>query len=376
MDRLEKWRLILGQQADPEEQVPLQGAEQQGMDKVLEALYDSDRKGGLGSSSPKVNRWLGDIRQYFPAPVVQVMQKDALERLQLQKMLLEPELLSSMEPDPSLVATLLTLNKVMPQKTKETAREVVAKVVKAIEERLAHPLREAVRGALHRSSRNRRPRLKEMDWHRTIRANLKHYNPDIPAFIPEHLWGYGRRGQSLRHIMLLLDQSGSMAESVVYAAVFGAVLASLRSVETRLIAFDTQVVDLSEHLHDPVELLFAAQLGGGTDINGALTYAEKLVRQPEQTILILISDLFEGGNASDMLKRTASLKASGVHMIVLLALDDQGAPAYDHRVAAQLAAMDIPSFACTPQHFPDLMTAAIQKEDLREWAARQGVAVK
>ena len=376
MDRLEKWRLILGQQADPEEQVPLQGAEQQGMDKVLEALYDSDRKGGLGSSSPKVNRWLGDIRQYFPAPVVQVMQKDALERLQLQKMLLEPELLSSMEPDPSLVATLLTLNKVMPQKTKETAREVVAKVVKAIEERLAQPLREAVRGALHRSSRNRRPRLKEMDWHRTIRANLKHYNPDIPAFIPEHLWGYGRRGQSLRHIMLLLDQSGSMAESVVYAAVFGAVLASLRSVETRLIAFDTQVVDLSEHLHDPVELLFAAQLGGGTDINGALTYAEKLVRQPEQTILILISDLFEGGNASDMLKRTASLKASGVHMIVLLALDDQGAPAYDHRVAAQLAAMDIPSFACTPQHFPDLMTAAIQKEDLREWAARQGVAVK
>jgi Mg-chelatase subunit ChlD len=358
--------MILGKQADPAGEIGLE-AEQAGMDGVLEALYNSDRKGGLGASSPNVNRWLGDIRRYFPTPLVQVMQKDALERLNLQKMLLEPELLQSVEPDVSLVATLISLNKVMPVKTKETARMVVKKVVEELEKKLRNPMWQAIEGAINKSVRNRRPKLREIDWHRTIRANLKHYQPSLNTIIPEQLRGHGRKSQSLKHVILLVDQSGSMSGSVVYAGVFGAILASMRSIKTHFIAFDTSVADLTGHLADPVDLLFGVQLGGGTDINKAVGYAQTLVHAPADTILLLITDLFEGGNEAALVQKIASLHAMGVQVIVLLALDDQGAPSFDRALAAKLAAMDIPAFACTPDKFPLLMEAAIKKESLQRW---------
>jgi Mg-chelatase subunit ChlD len=368
--RLQKWRLILGKKADSSNEVNLSQM-MQGMDQVLEDLYDSgDRKGGLGSSSPKINRWLGDIRKYFPSSIVQIMQKDAFERLNLEEMLLEPELLESIEPDVNLVGTLLSLNKVMPDKTKETARKVIQQVVTQLEEKLRNPMQVAIKGALSRSVRNRRPKHNEIDWNRTIRANLKHYQQDYKSFIPQNLIGYGRKGKALREVILLVDQSGSMASSVVYSSVFGAVMASLKSIKTQMIVFDTAVVDLTEYLTDPVELLFGTQLGGGTDINKALGYAEKQISSPNDTILVLISDLYEGGNEREMLKKCLSLKTLGVQFIVLLALSDEGAPMYDRSVASKLASMDIPSFACTPDKFPDLMAAAIQKEDINNWLAK------
>ncbi|MBP6825536.1 MAG: VWA domain-containing protein [Saprospiraceae bacterium] len=374
-DRLDRWRLILGREADAGQEMELPPT-LQGMDDVLEALYDAERQGGLGKSSPNINRWLGDIRRYFPSSVVQVMQRDALERLGLTQLLLEPELLASVEPDVHLVGALLSLNKVMPDKTRETARLVVRKVVDDLEKKLRTPLREAVQSALHRSVRNRRPRPNEIDWHRTIRQNLKHYQPDYKTIIPEQLTGYGRKGQALRHVILLLDQSGSMAGSVVYAGILGSVMASVRSVQTHIVAFDTAVADLTEHRHDPVELLFGTQLGGGTDIARALGYAETLVRTPQDTILVLISDLFEGGDRREMLKKIASARRAGITVIALLALSDEGAPAYDHDNAAALAELDVPAFACTPGLFPDLMAAAIQKQDLKAWAGDHGLALK
>lgn len=367
MERLEKWRLILGKQSDPDEEVGL-SAGQLGMDGVLEALYDSDRKGGLGTSSPSVNRWLGDIRKYFPKSVVQVMQRDALERLNLEKILAEPELLEMVVPDVNLIATLLSLKKVLPEEAKATARTVIEKVVEDLEKRLREPLQQAIRGSLDRSERNRRPRLNEIDWRRTIQANLKNYQPELNTIIPEILLGHGRKGNSLREIILLVDQSGSMASSVVYAGIFGSVLASLRSLKTHFIAFDTSVADLTEDLDDPVDLLFGVQLGGGTDINQALGYAQTLIQRPTDTIVILISDLFEGGSRSQFLKKAASVKASGAQFVTLLALDDEGAPSYDRSLAAKLASLDIPSFACTPDRFPDLMEAAIKKMGFSQWS--------
>lgn len=364
--RLQKWRLILGKQSDPEGEVGIDG-DAVGMDNVLEALYNTERKGGLGASSPNVNRWLGDIRQYFPTTVVQVMQKDAVERLQLQRLLLEPELLQMVEPDVSLVATMLSLNKVMPQKTRETARIVIKKVVEELENKLRNPLRQAIEGALNRSVRNLRPKLNEVDWNRTIRINLKHYQSDYQTIIPETIIGHGRKGQSLKHVILLVDQSGSMAASVVYAGVMGAIMASLKSVRTHFIAFDTSVVDLTSELKDPVDLLFGTQLGGGTDINKAMGYAQGLIQVPCDTIFILISDLYEGGNQEELLKKAAAMKAAGVNLIVLLALDDKGAPSFDKTLAANLASLGIPSFACTPDRFPELMEAAIAKKDLDHW---------
>ena len=365
MDRFQKWRLILGKKADPEKQVGLSAA-QTGMDNVLEALYDHERKGGLGSSSPNVNRWLGDIRKYFPSSTVQVMQKDALERLNLKKILTQPELLEMMEPDVNLVATLVSLNKVMPAKTRETAKVVVKKVVKDLEKRLKAPLQQAITGALNRSARNRRPRYNEIDWNRTVRINLKNYQQEYNTIIPEILIGHARKSQSLKEVILLMDQSGSMASSVVYASIFGSVMASMRSLKTHFIAFDTHIADLTAEMEDPIDLLFGVQLGGGTDINKAVGYAQGIITSPRDTILILITDLFEGGSQGQLLKKAASLKASGVQFIALLALDDQGSPAFDRSLAAKFASLDIPAFACSPARFPSLMETAIKGSGVEE----------
>jgi hypothetical protein len=271
---------------------------------------------------------------------------------------------------------LLSLSRVIPSRTKDTARQVVRRVVEDIEAKLAEPLRQAVRGALARSVRNRRPRLREIDWDRTIKANLKNYQPDRRTIVAETLIGHGRKRSSVKDVILCVDQSGSMASSVVYSSIFGAVLASLPALSTKMVLFDTAVVDLTDDLKDPVDLLFGAQLGGGTDIHKALTYCSGLVQRPHDTSLILISDLYEGGDAAAMLRRAAGLVSAGVNVICLLALSDQGAPAYDHRHAAALAAMGVPVFACTPDHFADLMAAALSRQDVHLWAQQRGVKVE
>jgi uncharacterized protein with von Willebrand factor type A (vWA) domain len=233
-------------------------------------------------------------------------------------------------------------------------------------------------GSLNRAARNRRPRNSDIDWNRTIRANLKHYQPDYKTIIPETRIGYGRKKStsSLRDIILCVDQSGSMAASVVYSSICAAVMASLTAVKTYLVVFDTSVVDLTPELIDPVEVLFGTQLGGGTDIERALAYCNELIRTPNDTILVLISDLCEGGNHEKLLKRVASLVNSGAQLITLLALNDHGAPAYDHATAAEFAALGVPCFACTPDQFPDLMAAAIKRESIQQWAAGEGIVTK
>ncbi|HLU59632.1 MAG TPA: VWA domain-containing protein [Pseudonocardia sp.] len=384
-ERLRRWRLVLGAGPDGTADgtgVRL-GPDDRRLDAALSALYDAaagersgPRTGGLGGSAPQVARWLGDIRRYFPTPVVQVVQRDAVERLGLTQMLLEPELLAAVEPDVHLVGTLLSLKGVLPQETVETAREVVRTVVAELQRRLVDRTRAAVTGALDRSARTRRPRPADVDLARTIRANLQHFSPDLGTIVPERLIGHGRRRRSVqRDVVLAVDQSGSMAESVVHAGLFGAVLASMPSLRTRFVAFDTAVADLTDELGDPVELLFGTQLGGGTDINRAIAYCQSLVTRPTETLLVLISDLYEGGSRAELLRRIGALVAAGVQVVVLLALSDSGAPAYDHDNAAALAALGVPAFACTPDLFPDLMAAAIRGEDVGRWAAAAGAGL-
>ena len=384
-ERLRRWRLVLGGANQQDGTGCTLGKDDQRIDAALAALYDatdpgdkpgSKRQAGLGGSSPNVTRWLGDIRQFFPKSVVQVMQRDALERLNLKRLLLEPEMLESVEPDVHLVGTLLSLNSVIPEKTKETARTVVRRVVEQLERKLASPLQQAITGSLNRSIRNRRPRHHEIDWPRTIRANLRHYQAEYQTIVPETRIGFGRKTSALRDIVLCVDQSGSMAGSIVYSSVLAAVMASLRAVRTSLVFFDTSVVDMTEKLADPVDVLFGAQLGGGTDIHRAVTYCQGLVTRPTETIFILISDLIEGGSKEQLYQRVGSIVASGARMITLLALDDSGAPMFDHQVAGAFTALGVPSFACTPDLFPDLMAAAIQKRDIGQWAAAQNIKVE
>ena len=360
---MRRWRLALGGGDADGTEVTLEGLDAK-KDDTLEALYKAgdgpSRKGGLGASSPRVARWLGDIRTYFPTSVVQVMQRDAIERLGLHRLLLEPEMLDAVQPDVHLAATLLSLKGAIPARSRDAARSLVRRVTDELEARLAAKTAQAVRGALNRAARTRRPRHGDIDWNRTIAANLKRYQPELRTVIPEVLVGYGRKTTRVqRDLILAIDQSGSMATSVVYASVFGSVLAGIRALRTRLVVFDTEVVDLTEELDDPVDVLFGIQLGGGTDINRAVTYCEQLVTTPRDTILLLITDLYEGGDTDDLLRRLIGLHAASVRVIVLLALSDDGAPAYDHDNAAALTEFGIPVFACTPDQFPDVMAAAI-----------------
>ena len=386
-ERTRRWRLLLGEAAaDPLGTGKLSG-DDLAMDEALAGVYDSDepgaaegrgpRQGGLGGSAPRVARWLGDIRTYFPSSVVQVMQRDAVERLNLTQLLLEPELLESVQPDVHLVGTLVSLNGVMPEHTKETARSVVRTVVEQIEQRVADRTRSAVHGALNRAARTRRPHLRDIDWQRTIAANLKHYLPEHRTVVPERLVGYGRSQRIVaKDVVVAIDQSGSMAESVVYASVFGAVLAGIRSLRTSVVAFDTAVVDLTDKLEDPVEVLFGCQLGGGTDINRAIAYCQGLITRPQDTLFVLVSDLFEGGIADDMVRRVAAMQAAGVTVVVLLALSDSGAPGYDHDHAAALAALGVPAFACTPDLFPELLAVALGGEDVAQWVSQSQLAAR
>ena len=367
-----RWRLILGSDAENSCPSDLSAAEIR-MDKALAALYETPpqdkRRGGLGASAPKISAWLGDIREYFPQSVVQIMQKDAIERLNLTSLLTEKEMLANVTPDVHLVATLMSLSRVIPEKNKALARQIVQRVVDELMQKLQAPTQQAVLGALNRATRTRNPRYREIDWHRTILKNLKNYQPDYQSIIPEVRIGYGRKRKAVRDLILCLDQSGSMGTSVIYSGIFGAVLASLPALRTRMVVFDTAVVDLSDQINDPVELLFGVQLGGGTDIDRALAYCQSQITRPTDTTLVLVTDLEEGGNAQRMRKRMAELVASGVQLIVLLALNDDGAPYYDKNHAEYLASLGVPAFACTPDHFPDLMAAALNKQDLSLWVA-------
>lgn len=346
-----------------------------GIDNTLEALYNSDRKGGLGPSSPNVSRWLGDIREYFPQTVVKVMQQDAIKRINLTSMLTEPEMLETLVPDVHLVANLMTLGRAIPQKTKATARLVVQKVVDELMQKLMSPTQQAITGSLNRSARNRRPKHNEINWAETIKRNLKHYQPEYKTIIPETRIGYGRKRKSMKDIILCLDQSGSMGTSVVYSGIFGAVMASIPAISTKMIVFDTEVADLTDELNDPVDLLFGVQLGGGTDINKALTYCAQVITKPLDTVLVLITDLYEGGNLEAMKNMAAQLVTNGVQLITLLALNDDGSTAFDHRNAEYLSALGVPVFACTPDLFPELMAAALNKQDINQWAGDHDIKI-
>jgi VWA domain containing CoxE-like protein len=375
-ERARRWRLVLGG-GEADGTATRLDRDDSRIDAALGALYDRGeergrggavrgrRVGGLGRSAPAVSRWLGDIRRYFPVPVVQVLQRDAVERLDLTHLLLEPELLAELEPDVHLVSVLVELNRLLPEATKDTARQVIGGVLETLRQRFADRTRAAVTGALARAARSHRPRPADIDWGRTIRANLRHWLPEQRTVVPERLIGYGRHSPSLaRDVVIALDQSGSMADSVVHASLFACLLARMPALRTSLVAFDTSAVDLTDALDDPVDVLFGVQVGGGTDIGNALGACQRLITRPSETLLILVSDLFEGGDVEVMRNRVGVLVRSGVTLLVLLALSDDGAPVANHHEAAALAALGAHVATCTPDRFPDVLGAALEGQPL------------
>lgn len=378
-DRDRRWRLVLGAESD-DTSTSLSQSDMR-LSRALTALYggendDKKGRGSLSRSAPKVSKWLGDIREFFPSSVVQVVQRDAFERLGLKEMLMEPEFLSAIEADVHLIADLISLRSIMPEKTIDTARQVIQQVVDELMKRLEQKTAESIRGAINKSKKTFRPRFNDIDWHRTIHANLRHYQADYKTIVPDKLVGFMRQQRhivDLDEVILCVDQSGSMATSVVYSAIFAAVMASIPAVKTNLICFDTAVVDMTDDLEDPVSVLFGVQLGGGTDINQAIAYCEDKIERPSKTHLILITDLYEGGDEKALKARVANLIKQDVNVITLLALNDDGKPSYDSALAAEFATIGSPVFACTPDQFPDLMATALKREDVLAWAADQDI---
>ncbi|CAM3373858.1 MULTISPECIES: VWA domain-containing protein [Saccharibacillus] len=393
-----RWRLILGEAA----QKPLEGMNGPGglhlteeeaiMDAALAAIYDDTTDGapsaggsgrgtggssggraaGGGRGSVNLSRWLGDVRSLFSEDVVSIIQNDAIERRGWKQLLFEPELLASVKPDIQMVGTLMALKGKIPEKTKETARMLVKAVVDDLMSRMKEDMQRAVTGALNKRQHTPLPSLSGLDWKRTIQRNLKHYDTERKILIPERFYYFDRARRSKEWTVILdIDQSGSMAESVIWASVTGAVFASMPALDTRVVVFDTEVVDLTEQCaDDPVDMLFGIQLGGGTDINKSVAYCENFIEDPKKTLFIMVTDLYEGGNQSALVRRMREMRESGVRTLCLLALSDSGRPFYDERLARQLARDGTPCFACTPAMLPELVAGALQGQDMSALAKK------
>ena len=275
---LKRWRLILG--SDAEQQINNMGgaglsAEELLMDSALSQIYGNDgvsgkgagKAGGNGMSSPQITKWLGDLRSLFAPMEIKVIQNDAIERWGLKQLLFEPEMLDGLEPDISTASLLLMLKDQIPKRAKENARIYISKIVEDINRRLSDDLKRSVTAAVNRREHSPIPSAAALDYKLTVRRNLKNYSPELKTILPEKFYFFERASKSAsRTIILDIDQSGSMGESVIYSSVMGCILASMNSVKTHIVAFDTKVTDLTELCSDPVELLYGIQLGGGTDI--------------------------------------------------------------------------------------------------------------
>ncbi|HEX8339807.1 MAG TPA: VWA domain-containing protein [Tepidisphaeraceae bacterium] len=393
---LARWRLILGKSAEE----PLSnmgaggatilGGDQIELDEALEAIYSSDEidrdewesptdgrthGSAKGRSFPRVAKWLDQIRTFFPKDVVVLLQKDAIERRGLKQLLLEPEIMASVEPSLDLAATVLAMKNMVPEKAKSAARDLVRRVVEDVRKRLESQFTQAIRGALQRNRHSPFRSLPNLDWPRTIRRNIKNYNTELQTIIPEQISFFGRQQrQNQWNIIIAMDQSGSMATSLIYGGIMGAILASTGAVETHVVAFNHEdVVDLTEHCSDPVDLLFGVQLGGAEDYWKATSYCERFMHTPAKTLYILLADLYDTSpNTKRFVKKMEFLLESGVKAIGLLAISDQGKPSYNESLAEQLAKMGMPCFGCTPDRLPELIAGVLRGSDLKALAARLG----
>lgn len=380
--RLGRWRLILGQESQSRFG-QMGGEEPTGemdlMDQALAAIYNRVESGGFGNmagqargagsgpSNPQISRWLGDVRSLFDKDLVTVIQGDAMSRCGLKQLLFEPELLENLEPDVNLAATILLLKDQIPKRSKESVRAFIQKIVEEINKLLEQDIRRVVTAAINRRRHSPIPSAAALDYKLTISRNLKHYHKELGTIVPEHFYFFDRTSTTAANkwkVILDIDQSGSMGESVIYSSIMSCILASMSSLSTHVVAFDTSIVDLTEKCDDPVDLLFGFQLGGGTNIDRSVAYCQELIENPAKTLFFLISDLEEGGNRAALLRRLEEMKESGVTVICLLALADGGRPYYDAQMAQKIAGIGIPCFACNPQMLPRLLELAFRGQDL------------
>lgn len=383
-EKLQRWRLILGQESQKRFENMGGGGltkEQDLMDLALAAIYNRTESGGFGTggggrgagsgpSNPQITRWLGDVRSLFDKELVKVIQGDAMTRCGLKQLIFEPELLENLEPDVNLAATILLLKDQIPKRSKESVRLFIQKIVEEINKLLEQDIRRAVTAAVNKRKHSPIPSAAALDYKRTISRNLSHYHQELKTIVPEHFYFFDRTSATAANkwtVILDIDQSGSMGESVIYSSIVSCILASMASIKIRIVAFDTNIVDLTEKSDDPVDLLFGFQLGGGTNIDQSVAYCQQFIENPAKTLFFLISDLEEGGNRAAFLRRMEEMKESGVTVVCLLALSGSGKPYYDAQMAQRIAGLGIPCFACSPEMLPLLLERALKGQDLSQF---------
>ncbi|GAA2492891.1 VWA domain-containing protein [Winogradskya humida] len=354
---LERWRLVLG---EPASAMGALGADGAARDAALEWLYgrDGDHEqrdvrrgsgGGDGASTLTTVDWLNDINRLFPQETIERLQRDAVERYEINDIVTDAAVLETIEPNPALLRAVLQTKHLMNPEVLRLARRIVEAVVRDLMAKMATEVRAAFTG-----TRARRPsrwkQARDFDMRRTLRANLGHYRPEERRVFIEtpHFFSRTRKHVEQWQVILLVDQSGSMVESVIHSAVTAACLWGLPGVRTHLVAFDTDVVDLTSEVDDPVELLMKVQLGGGTDIARAVRYGAGLVEQPRRAIVVLISDFYEGGSTSTLVRTVRELVEQGTKVLGLAALDEQANPVYDRDTAQRLADVGASMGAMTP----------------------------
>lgn len=367
-EKIKRWRLILGKELEEEFDNMGMGnlsEEEQLIDQTLTEIYGTCHANVKSDAKMRISKWIGDVKRLFDDEIAMIVQNDAIEKKGLKQLLLEPEVLETIEPSVEIAATLLTLKNQIPEKSKIYARQYMKRIVEEINKKMKQDMVRTIHSAINKREHSPLPSATSIDYKRTIAKNLKNYDKSLHKIIPEKVYFYDRKGTKNRwHIILDIDQSGSMGESILYSSILSCILASISALKVNVVAFDTEIMDLSDLCQDPVELLFGFQMGGGTDIYNSIQYCQRFIENPSKTIFFLVSDLDEGGNMGKLLQRLETMKANGVLVVVLLAISDDGTPYYNHYVANKIAKMDIPCMAISPNHLPELIEKLLKKQPI------------
>lgn len=355
-ESLSRWRLVLGEFA--EDNIPVSDGYRE-TDEALSFLYDNEYsegrgmrkgKGGKGDSTMSVPEWLKKIKKLFPKETCDIMQKQALNKYGMTEMLTNPEILKEIEPDIDLLKKLLSFRNVIPENVKIMADNIIRQVIEELKKKLEVNVKKAFSGKKLPYSSNAPKVYRNFNFKRTVERNLKHYSPEYRTIIPQRLYFDANiKNYNPWNVIILVDESGSMSDSVIYSAIMASIFSKMPFISIKLVIFDTNLVDLSEYTADPVETLMKVQLGGGTDIYKALSYAQKIMTAPQKSIVILISDLFDGNDYRYMYGCCSAIVESGAKFFILPALDYSASPCYDKRAAANMIKRGAEVCALTPE---------------------------
>jgi Mg-chelatase subunit ChlD len=374
---LARWRLILGKVAEQHGINCSGNGEAERVEQLVGYLFEpgecgddgkggsggrsSSRKGGSGASQFTVPSWVDAVNELFPQQSKEVMQRELIRRRGIAELMEKPELLEKIEPNLELVKTLLTHRELMNPKTRILARKIIDQVVQELKRKMQVQVEQAITGALRKDRHSPRRVFRNLDLKTTIRRNLQNYDLESGKLHVNQMFFYAaERKKKPWHIIVVVDQSGSMLESAIFSAVMASIFAELPAVKTSLVLFDTQIVDLSDKVGQPVDVLLSIQLGGGTDITQALAYANDLVRQPQRTIVVLITDFYEGRAESDLVAQTRLMADSGMRMVGLGALGYDARPSYNKQTAGKLRKVGMDILVCTPEKLAECMAEIIR----------------